>query len=606
MPEIVLTTLNAKYIHTAFGLRYLLANLGPLRATTRLIEFEIKQRPLEIAEAILSLAPKVVGIGVYVWNVVPVTELVAILKRVRPELVVILGGPEVGFPDDLPPVASLADYVITGEADLKFAEVCHRLLREETTVSPAPLIDPQRAGPIPLSPALSSRSAAGPGVEHGETGGQAQTRLDSKIIRAGFPRLDQIVPPYDCYTDDDIAHRILYVEASRGCPFGCEFCLSSLEVPVRLAPLATLLDQLQRLLARGARHLKFVDRTFNASLPAARAILEFLLQSCRPGLLFHFEMVPDRLPDELKELIARFPAGALQLEVGVQSFNEAVCARISRRQDQHQTEENLNFLREHTGVHLHTDLVAGLPGESLQSFAAGFDRLIGLRPQEIQVGILKRLRGAPITRHDVAWQMAYNPNPPYDILQNSLLDFATVQRLRRFARYWDLVGNSGSFVETTRLIVSGIHRPVAHRPHCQEPSPPPSPDSERKQDEARSATHPVPSAFHAFLHWSDWLHEHVGRTDSIALHRLAQLLFDYLITELGCDPPEAARTIWRDYQRVGRGEKPAFLRRFIPDSAADRPDQKRPDGPARQARHRTGAIANGGVTRLHQAVINSQ
>ena len=134
--------------------------------------------------------------------------------------------------------------------------------------------------------------------------------------------------PYDLYDEQDVAHRIIYVEASRGCPFSCEFCLSSLDIPVRQAPLPALLDQLQRLLDRGVRQFKFVDRTFNLNLDASRTILEFLLERHRPGRFFHFEMVPDRLPAALREVIARFPPGALQFEVGVQTFNAEVAELI--------------------------------------------------------------------------------------------------------------------------------------------------------------------------------------------------------------------------------------------------------------------------------------
>ena len=163
-------------------------------------------------------------------------------------------------------------------------------------------------------------------------------------------------------------------------------------------------------------------------------------------------MIPDRLPAELREIIAKFPPGSLQFEVGIQTFNPEVGSLISRRQNYVRMAENFAFLRMETGVHIPADLIVGLPGETVESFAAGFDRLIALGPQEIQVGILKRLRGTPIIRHDAEWQMVYNAHPPYDILQNKLIDFATMQRLRRFAKYWDLVGNSGNFVETTPLI----------------------------------------------------------------------------------------------------------------------------------------------------------
>jgi len=484
MPEIVLTTLNAKYIHAAFGLRYLLANLGPLRSAASLVEFDINQRPTDIVETLLAGEPKIIGLGVYIWNVAPATEVVATLKRVRPEVIVILGGPEVSYEPENQPIAQLADYVITGEADLKFAEVCAQLLAGER-------------------PAV-------------------------RIIPAGLPEFSQLALPYDLYDDQDIAHRIIYVEASRGCPFSCEFCLSSLDIPVRQAPLSALFPALQRLLDRGVKQLKFVDRTFNLNAKISRAILEFCLERYQPGHFFHFEMVPDHLPEALREVIARFPAGALQFEVGVQTFNEQTAALIHRRQDYRRLEDNLRFLRREAGVHIHADLIAGLPGETVGSFAAGFDQLLGLGPHEIQVGILKRLRGTPIIRHDAEWQMAYNPHPPYEILQNKLIDFATLQKLRRFARYWDLVGNSGNFIGSAPLIWS------------------------------RDA-----SPFRAFMRWSEWLHACVGRTDSIALVRLMELLFNFLTAELGLDPQQTAGVMWQDYQRGGRNDKPSFLRGFL-------------------------------------------
>src|SRR5204862_5652188 len=194
--------------------------------------------------------------------------------------------------------------------------------------------------------------------------------------------------------------------------------------------------------------------TFNLNLNVSRALLQFFLERYEAGMFFHFEMVPDRLPEPLREVIAKFPAGALQFEVGIQTFNEATGALIKRRQNFIRLEDNFRFLRGETGVHIHADLIVGLPGESVESFAAGFDRLIALGPQEIQVGILKRLRGTPIVRHDAEWQMAYNPHPPYEILQNKLIDFATMQKLKRFARYWELVGNSGNFINSCPLIWS--------------------------------------------------------------------------------------------------------------------------------------------------------
>ncbi|HEY6169352.1 MAG TPA: DUF4080 domain-containing protein, partial [Verrucomicrobiae bacterium] len=443
MPDIVLSTLNAKFIHAAFSLRYLLANLGALRERACLVEFDINQRPLDIVETLLAREPKIIGLGVYIWNAVETLEVVATLKRLRPDITIILGGPEVSYETGQQEIVRLADHVITGEGDLKFAEVCDQILRGE--------------------------------------------RPAEKVIAAELPDLAKLALPYELYDERDLAHRVVYVEASRGCPFTCEFCLSSLDIPVRQFPLEPFLAAMQRLLDRGLRTFKFVDRTFNLNLNAGRAILQFFLDRWQPGLFLHFEMIPDRLPEPLRELIAKFPPGALQFEVGVQSFNDEVCKLISRRQDVRKLEDNFHYLRAHTGVHIHADLIAGLPGETVESFAAGFDRLVALRPQEIQIGILKRLRGTPIVRHDTTWEMIYNPQPPYEILRNKLIDFATMQKLRRFARYWDLVGNSGNFVATTPLLWSS-----------------------RRGNEAGTAVRLLTAAatsspFTAFMRFSEWL-----------------------------------------------------------------------------------------------------
>ncbi len=508
MPDIVLTTLNAKYIHAAFGLRYLLANLGELKSRAEIAEFDINQRPVDIAEQLLARNPRLIGFGIYIWNVAQTTEVISTIKRVRPEIVVVLGGPEVSYETNGQKIVELADYVITGEADLKFAEVCGKIL---------------------------GSTAAQPGLP--------------KVIPSELPDMANLALPYELYTTDDIAHRIIYVEASRGCPFTCEFCLSSLDVPVRQVPLPALLDQLQGLLDRGVKQFKFVDRTFNLNVNISKAILEFFHARYQPGHFFHFEMVPDRLPETLRESIAAFPPGALQFEVGVQTFNEEVGGLIKRRQNYERLEDNFQFLRTQTGVHIHADLIVGLPGETVESFAAGFDRLIALGPQEIQVGLLKRLRGTPIVRHDAEWQMVYNPHPPYEILQNKLIDFATMQKLRRFARYWDMVGNSGNFIATTPLLWADA------------------------------------SPFHAFLRWSEWLHAKTRRTDGIALLRLMELMFEYLTVEIRQDPRKVAETLWSDYKRGGRHDKPGFMKDYLPELTDKSDSRSKTALPKRQARH---------------------
>jgi hypothetical protein len=236
---------------------------------------------------------------------------------------------------------------------------------------------------------------------------------------------------------------------------------------------------------------------------------------------------------------------------------------ISRRQDLTKLADNLDFLRDDTGIHVHADLIVGLPGESIECFGRGFDRLVALRPHEIQVGILKRLRGTPIVRHDTEWQMVYSANPPYEILQNKLISFSDMQRMRRFARFWDLVANSGSFVETT--------------PRLWQQAQTVSEAADRLEEKT--------SPFGAFLAFSDWLYSRLGRQHGIALDRLAESLFAYLTTILGHQSLNTAESIWRDYQRAGRRDMPTFLVPHLPDAIISSKRVDRSISPKRQSRH---------------------
>lgn len=506
MADILLTTLNARFSHASFGLRYLAANLGDLRPRAEIMEFEISRSAIDVVTKLIERNPIIVGFGVYIWNVTETTEIVEILKRVRPNVIVVLGGPEVSYETAEQRITAAADYVVCGEGDRAFRELCTKLLAGE--------------------------------------------RPAEKIIEAQLPKLDDIAFPYDEFTEADLAHRILYVEASRGCPFECEFCLSALDIPVRQFAIDRFLAEMQRLLDRGARLFKFVDRTFNLNLPVARAILEFFLARYWPGLFLHFEMIPDRLPQGLRDLIAAFPHGALQFEVGVQTLDDATAARISRRQDTRKLAENLQFLAEKTGVHVHADLVLGLPGETLESIASGFDRLFAMGPHEIQVGILKRLRGTPIVRHTEAFKMVYSPLPPYEILESSTLDFSTLQRLGRLAKTWDHLANSGNFIETSPLFWKGRASP-----------------------------------FFAMLEFSDWLFARHGAVHSIALTKLVDSVFVYL-TEVRAVPAETiAPLLWSDYRRGGRSDRPACLKPYIKDDIrAERAERLR--GLERQGRRK--------------------
>jgi radical SAM superfamily enzyme YgiQ (UPF0313 family) len=478
MSAIVLTTLNARYIHTTFGLRYLKANLGGLAHDCEIVEFTIHERPIDIAERLLSLRPDVIGFGVYIWNVAEITETVALIKQISPDTIVVLGGPEVSYEQQQQEVCRLSDYVIAGPGDLSFRDLCRQISQ---------------------------------GVRSAE-----------KYIPQQVPPLEEIKFPYHLYNDKDVAHRIVYVEASRGCPFKCEFCLSALDKTAWPFDLDQFLSQMEMLYNRGVRHFKFVDRTFNLKVDSSIRILEFFLARMDDDLFLHFELIPDHLPERLKEVIARFPENSLQFEIGVQSFNPETQRLISRRQDNQKTESSLAWIRNKTHAHIHCDLIIGLPGEDMASFAAGLNRLVRLDPHEIQVGILKRLRGAPIARHVDEFELRFNPYPPYNILSNNLIGFDDMQRLSRFARYWDMIINSGRFKHSKVLIFGD-------------------------------------DPFQCFMLLSDWLYAVTGQTHRIALRRLFELLYEALTEQLDKDVAETTRLLSADYERSGLKGRPLFL-----------------------------------------------
>ena len=449
--SIILSTLNARFSHASLGLRYLMANMGELAPITQIQEFVIGVRAADIVEKILAHQPTIIGFGVYIWNVDEITHVVALLKRVAPEVIIVLGGPEVSYEPEEQAIVKLADYVVTGWGDITFTSLCAAILH----------------GPKPLM----------------------------KIHVGEQPPLEQIAYPYAHYTEHDIAHRKVYVEASRGCPFKCEFCLSALDKTAWPFPLDELLGELEGLYARGVREFKFVDRTFNLNIANSRRILQFFLDKLEANptdpLFAHFELVPDHLPDSLKDMVQQFPAGSLQFEIGIQTFNVDVQGLISRKQNNDKAAENLRWLREETHAHLHVDLIAGLPGEDIESFARGFDRLVALQPHEIQFGILKRLRGAPISRHTKNFGLIFDSSPPYTILATDRIDFNAMQGLVRFARYWDLVANSGRFKSLLPAVLAD-------------------------------------APFARFLALSDWLYAKTDATHRISPERLSGLLNEWL------------------------------------------------------------------------------
>jgi len=518
---IVLCTLNARYIHASLGLRYLHANMGALEKYSRVLEFTINERAIDIAEQLISIDPKIIGFGVYIWNVKQTTELIALIKKLKPQIKIVIGGPEVSYEYDDTPIFDHCNHLITGQADLAFAALCQQLLRHNNTVP--------------------------------------------KVIEAGTPSVHELELPYKHYAADDISHRVLYVEASRGCPFKCEFCLSALDKTAWPFNLDNFLGEIESLYKRGARQFKFVDRTFNLKTATCTSILEFFLQRLALGdeLFLHFEVIPDRLPDALKDLIRQFPAGSLQFEIGIQSFDEKVQKCINRKQNIERTVSNLQWLHNHSNAHIHADLIFGLPGETEESFAQGFDRLVSLQPDEIQLGILKRLRGSPIVNKTSEYRMIYSDEAPYELLQNRDVSFETMQRVKRFARYWDLIANSGRFKHTLPAL-------LADQP------------------------------FTRFMRFSNWLYASTGQTHKISYARLLALVHGGA-TELGlANEDNLYASLSADSAANGDPHPPRWLdkrlaaptKKLSSAQESKSADTKSQQTPSRQKRHITSNSTN--------------
>ena len=502
MAAIILTTINARYIHASLGLRWLHANLGALQPQATIQEYTLTDQITDMAEKILAEKPQVVGIGVYIWNAAQVRQLVGVLKRVSPATVVVLGGPEVSH---LPLRVDLseADYLVQGEGEVAFARLCQEMI--------------------------------------------AGDRPHERIIQAEPVDVHTLASAYPLYSDEDIAHRLIYVEAARGCPFRCEFCLSSIDPRVRPFDIDRFLAEMEALWQRGARTFKFVDRAFNAHPDTALRILDFFLAKT-PPFHVHFEVIPDHFPQAVKERLARFPGGTLQLEVGIQTLDAAIAANISRRLNFERIRKNLAFLERETTAHLHVDLIVGLPGESIDQFGRNLNTLMGLAQGEIQIGILKKLSGTTINRHDQVYGMVYSPDPPYEILQNDLIPFAQMQAMKRLARFWDLVYNSGNFRRTAPLLWE---------------------DGD---------------VFAGFFGFSRWLYAQTLATWQIGLPRLSELLFDYLIEEKKMDKGRVADGLAADILVI----KGRVLPKRVQEQVTRAPEERRSLGESltkRQKRH---------------------
>lgn len=396
--SIGLVTLNAKFIHTSIGIRYL-RNAARTAGFSGvwIQEFIINQPLWKIAAEIQKRKPDVLGVSIYIWNRVQSFELIERLKKQNPNLSIVVGGPEVSFE------SSAKDYtVIAGEGEKRWVEFLNFLQLEE----------PPPEGTL---------------KRWEEYGGDLPDLL--------VPYLDEDFP--------QIKNRIAYLETSRGCPYLCSFCISALDKSVRYFDESAINGQIESLMSAGVRQIKFVDRTFNLKPKRMKRLMREL--SPYRGASFHFEVVGDLLTPDMMDFLETVPAGMFQFEIGIQTTAESALEAIQRKQYKEKLFENIRRLVWQNRIHLHCDLIFGLPGETLCQILKSFNEVFALKPHELQLGFLKFLPGAPIRSEIESYHYQFQSTPPYEVIANQDLPAENIIYLKKFTEVFDLFSNSKRF-----------------------------------------------------------------------------------------------------------------------------------------------------------------
>lgn len=404
--DIVWLAVNAKYSHTSLAVRYLRQAVPG----SRILELTINDYLLPMLGAIYEMQPKVLGIACYIWNIERVKELLQVLPKALPDCTILCGGPEVSYETrSFLEAFPMVDYVVRGEGEEAVAALCKRLLEGETGAG---------------IPGLAWRGHQG-----------------SPVV---VQDLAAIPFPYTGAELSGIREKILYYETSRGCPFSCAYCLSCATAGVRFLPLTRVFQELSFFVRHDVRQVKFVDRTFNAKKSHFLPILEWIANlpaTCRTN--FHFEVAIDYLDEDVLAVLARMPEGRVQLEIGIQSTNEATLAAVSRVNHWQDIASHIRTILGFHNMHLHVDLIIGLPGEGLASFHRSFNDVFALQPDALQLGFLKFLKGAAMMELVPRYNYAYMPMAPYEVLQSDALMYGEIRWLHIFEDVFERYYNAG-------------------------------------------------------------------------------------------------------------------------------------------------------------------
>ncbi len=435
---VVLSVLNAKYVHASPAPWCLAAGIKAyapeLYGRVRIVEATVNQPSVDVLNQIVAASPAVVGFSSYIWNIDATLALCAALKQALPRTVIVLGGPEVSYrAKDVLQNNTQVDYILAGEGEESMPAFLRAVFAKHTPES-LPKQTPQ------LIAGLCGRHADGTIYENIPC---APGKAVPSPLTAGYA--------------EALQGRIAYLETSRGCPYSCAFCLSGRCSAPRFFALDGVLQDLLRLANSGTRTIKFVDRTFNAHTIHANRILQFILahygNEIPQGICFHFEIAGDILREETFALLAQMPVGAVQLEIGIQSFCEKTLNAVNRKTDTAVLQANIQRLVAMGNMHIHIDLIAGLPYESLPVFAESFNRGYALGAQMLQLGFLKLLHGSTMRRQPQTYPCEFNENAPYEVRATPWLSVQDIELLHHTENALNRVYNSGRFRLTADYVL---------------------------------------------------------------------------------------------------------------------------------------------------------
>lgn len=419
--QVVLSAINSKYIHTGLGLRYVGEYAKTQGHEVTLIEETINTPILAVLEKIMAVPAKVYGFSVHIWNKPFVFKLIRMLRKLRPQAAIVIGGPEVAF-DAERIFAELpqADYIVQGEGELVFSELLQYL-----------------AGGGAVSQHIAYREG-----EQVNLNGGITVIEDMSLLPFPYPDLEKMLAE----------HKIVYYECTRGCPFNCAYCLSSISRSVRKRPLELVLRDLDRFIAAGVPLVKFVDRTYNLDEKYFLPMMQHLAQA-DTNATFHFEIKADILSERVMDFLATVPKGRFQLEVGIQSTHQPTLKAINRQDNWEKLAANVKRLLSFGNMHIHVDLIAGLPYEDLPTFAKSFDDVYGLGADMLQLGFLKVLPGTQMRRETEQHDLRYMDEPPYEILATKYMPYEDMLYLKHLDNILDQTANSGGFKYTLRALL---------------------------------------------------------------------------------------------------------------------------------------------------------